>query len=124
MSQPAAVKWTRADFRLHPGHLAPEPHWLVRHLYGRVLLASELRRVRPGLNCPKYTPEYQLFSELDRMIDRLGMRKWPRPCGFREHVQVVAVILRMFWALEMSQALPAWIRPFVDRSDAGPKSGS
>lgn len=119
MSKQPAVKWTRADFRLHPGHLAPEPHWLVRHLYGRVLLASELRRVRPDLNCPKYTPEHHLFSELDRMIDQLGLRKWPRPCGIREHVQVAAVILRMFWALEMSAALPAWDRPGADRSDQG-----
>jgi hypothetical protein len=124
MSKQAAVKWTRADFRLHPGHLAPEPHWLVRHLYGRVLLASKLRRVRPDLNCPKYTPEHHLFSELDPMIDQLGLRKWPRPCGFSEQLQALALILRMFWALEMSQALPAWKSSFVARFDEGSRSAS
>jgi hypothetical protein len=124
MSKQAAVKWTRADFRLHPGHLAPEPHWLVRHLYGRVLLASELRRVRPDLDCPRYTPDHHSFPQLDGMIDRLELRKWPRPCGFGEHLQVLALLTRMFWALEMSRALPSWNSPLVDRADEGPQSAS
>lgn len=108
MSNQAAAKWTRADFRLHPGHVPPEPHWLLRHLYGRVLLASELRRVKPDLDFSVYTPDEGLLPQLDGMIDRLGLRKWPRPCGCRAHLQTFALILRMFWALEMSRALPEW----------------
>jgi hypothetical protein len=124
MSNQGAAKWTRADFRLHPGHMAPEPHWLVRHIYGRVLLASELRRVRPDLDFSMYTPDDGLLPQLDGMIDRLGLRKWPRPFGCREHLQACALILRMFWALEMSHALPASSRRFVDATGQGSQSAS
>jgi hypothetical protein len=106
MSKQPALKWTRADFRLHPGLAAPEPHWLMQHLYGCALLASELRRVRPDLDCPRYVPGAELSPELDGMIDRLGLRKWPRPCGAREQLRAVLLMVRMFWALEMWQAVP------------------
>lgn len=108
MTNQAAAKWTRADFRLHPGHMAPEPHWLVRHLYGRVLLASELRRVKPELEFSVYAPDDSLLPQVDEMIDRLGLRKWPRPSGCREQLRAFALILRMFWALELSRPFPKW----------------
>lgn len=102
MSKAAAAKWTRADFRLHLGHVPSEPHWLLRHPYGRALLASELRRVRPDLDFSVYAPDDALVSELDRMIDRLALRKLPRPRGCREQLGTVGLILRTFWRLEMS----------------------
>lgn len=103
-TQPAA-KWNRADFRLHPGLTCPEPHWLLNHLQGRALLASELRRARPDLHCPRYTPGDDLLTELDGMIDRLGLRKWPRPVGVREQCRALCAMARMYWALEMEQEL-------------------
>ena len=104
-TQPAA-KWNRADFRLHPGLTPPEPHWLLNHLYGRALLAYELRRVRPDLDCPRYTPGDDLLIELDGMIDGLGLRKLPRPVGFREQFRTMFALFQMYWALEMEQEMP------------------
>lgn len=118
MSQQVPAKWTRADFRLHPGHMAPEPHWLVHHLYGRVLLACELRRVRPDPAFSVYTPDDSLHPQLDGMIDRLGLRKWPRPSGGREHLQAIALILRMLWALEMSNMRSSRSLPCSRHADA------
>jgi hypothetical protein len=103
-TQPAA-KWNRADFRLHPGLTTPEPHWLLNHLHGRALLASELRRVRPDLHCPRYMPGDDLLTELDGIIDRLGLRKWTRPVGVREQFGAICAIVGMYWALEMEQEL-------------------
>ena len=104
-TQPAA-KWNRADFRLHPGLTPPEPHWLLNHLYGRALLASELRRARPDLHCPRYTPGDDLLAELDGMIDRLGLRKWPRPIGARQRIRATCALFQTYWSLEMEHDLP------------------
>ena len=63
MSKRPISKWNRAEFRLHPGLTATPPHWLATHLYGRVLLASELRRTRPELACPRYDPGLELLPQ-------------------------------------------------------------
>lgn len=107
MSNPPVTKWKRADFRLHPGNSPTEPHWLLEHLYGRVLLAAELRRTRPDLECSRYDPDPALAPQLDCMIDRLGLRKWPRPSGIGEQLRAVLLLVRMACAVEMNEALPA-----------------
>lgn len=108
MSKPTAMKWSPADFRLHPGLTAPAPHWLLSHLYGRVLLASELRRMRPDLKCSRYDPDPPLLHELDAAIDRLGLRKWPRPSGCGEQIFTAMLLVRMVLALEENTTLPSW----------------
>jgi hypothetical protein len=109
---------SRADFRLHLGHVPREPHWLLNHLYGRVLLASELRRVRPDLQCPLYSADVGQFAHLERMVDRLDLRKWPRPVGWFEHLRVTGLLVRMFWTLDMGQKVPNW-RNWMERPDCG-----
>lgn len=108
MSKHPAAKWNPADFRLHPGLAPPAPHWLLDQLYGRMLLASELRRVRQDLVCSRYDPDPELIPELDRMIERLGLRKWPRPLGVGEHVRAVMLLVHMTCAVDAGNALPSW----------------
>jgi hypothetical protein len=94
---------------LNPGTCpAPPPHWLIRHPYGRDLLACKLRTVRPDVQFSYYCITPKVFPYLEAMIDLLDLRAWPAPVGTREGVAAGWRLLRMIWALKMQRELPTW----------------
>lgn len=104
-----------ADFRLHPGAEPVEPHWLIKHPYGRDLLACKLRQMRPDVKFMHYRIDRALFPFLESMIDLLGLRDWPAPVTVRERLTTSLMLLRMVFAFQMQRELPHW-RAGRDRS--------
>lgn len=83
-----------SDYRLHGGPDLIERHWLLQHPYGRELLFTSLRRVRPEVRVDRFhtAPEHELL--LDGMIDSLGLREWPRPTAIGERMRASLMLLR------------------------------
>ena len=70
---------TAADFRQHPAMEDASPHWLLGAIYGRSLLKTKLRQMRPDLQVltMRDRPEHEQL--LESMVDVLDLRDWPEP---------------------------------------------
>lgn len=76
------------------------PHWLLRSVYGRHLLKTKLRQIRPDLQVSmiRDQPEYEQL--LDSMIDELNLREWLEPRTVSERLKAIRQILRTTFEIE------------------------
>ena len=110
---PAGASGFRSeDYRLHPGAGYAQEHWLLRHPYGRDVLITKLREVRPDLQFMRYRTPVELEPFLEAMVDLLQMRDWPRPRTVAERVKVGVFLIRMALAQSMKRDLPDWREAF------------
>ena len=107
-----ASGFRREDYRLQPGAGYTQEHWLLRHPYGRDVLITKLREVRPDLQFMRYRTPVELEPFLDAMVDLLQMRDWPRPRTVRERVKVGMFLVRAALAQSMKRELPDWRKAF------------
>lgn len=99
---------TAADFRQHPAMEFESPHWLVDAIYGRQLLKTKLRQIRPDLQVLSLrdNPEHERL--LESIVDVLGLRDWPEPKTISERFKSVRLILRMTYELSEGREPPSW----------------
>lgn len=83
-------------------------HWLLGAVYGRDLLKSRLRQLRPDLHVPIWDDAHELDPLLDHMIDDLGLRDWPEPRGLKERCRYLKAVTAMMVAVHGNRELPAW----------------
>ena len=102
----------REDYRLQPGAGYAQEHWLLRHPYGRDVLITKLREVRPDLQFMRYRTPVELEPFLEAMVDLLQMRDWPRPRTLGERVKVGLLLIRMALAQSMKRDMPDWREGF------------
>ena len=102
----ASGGFRREVYRLHPGAGYAQEHWLLRHPYGRDVLITKLREVRPDLQFMRYRTPAELEPFLEAMVDLLQMRDWPRPRTVAERVKVGVFLIRMALAQSMKRDLP------------------
>lgn len=81
-------------------------HWLLRHPYGRDLLACKLRQARPDLRFNHYHLGVELMPLLELMIDLLELRDWSEPRTRRERIATSVLLLRTIFAFKMGWPLP------------------
>jgi hypothetical protein len=83
------------DFRQHPAMGTREPHWLLGTVYGRHLLKTKLRQVRPDLQVlmVRDQPEYEQL--LESMVEMLDLRQWAKPRTLSERMHALRMILHM-----------------------------
>jgi len=98
----------REDYRLQPGAGYAQEHWLLRHPYGRDVLITKLREVRPDLQFMRYRTPVELEPFLEAIVDLLQMRDWPRPRTVGERVKVGVFLIRTALAQSMKRDLPDW----------------
>lgn len=108
----ASGGFRREDYRLQPGAGYAQEHWLLRHPYGRDVLITKLREVRPDLQFMRYRTPVELEPFLDAMVDLLQMRDWPRPRTVGDRVKVGVFLIRMALAQSMKRELPDWREAF------------
>lgn len=84
-----------ADFRQHPAMEFSKPHWLVDAIYGRQLLKTKLRQMRPDLKVStlRHQPQYEPL--LEAMVDVLDLREWPKPNTASERLEALRAVLRV-----------------------------
>lgn len=83
------------DFRQHPAMENCEPHWLLGAIYGRHLLKTKLRQMRPDLTVFMVRDQPEHEQLLETMVDVLDLRDWPQPKTFPDKLAAVRRILRM-----------------------------
>src|SRR5438046_2974910 len=105
-----------SDFRLHGGPDLAETHWLLRHPYGREVLVTKLREVRPDVKVRRYqtAPEHEQF--LDAMIDYMDMRDWPEPRTIGERVRAALLLVRYGFCMGGGYRLPHWKMMYAKRA--------
>ncbi len=108
----ASSGFRREDYRLQPGAGYAQEHWLLRHPYGRDVLITKLREVRPDLQFMRYRTPVELEPFLEAMVDLLQMRGWPRPRSVGDRVKVGVFLIRMALAQSMKRDLPDWRETF------------
>jgi len=120
-SPPAATAgasaFRREDYRLQPGAGYAHEHWLLRHPYGRDVLITKLREVRPDLVFMRYRTPVELEPFLEAMVDLLQMRDWPRPRTVAERIKVGLFLIRMALAQSMNRDRPDWREVFGTAGD-------
>lgn len=116
-STAGASVFRREDYRLHPGAGYAQEHWMLRHPYGRDVLITKLREVRPDLQFMRYRTPVQLEPFLEAMVDLLQMRDWPRPRTVAERVKVGLFLIRMALAQSMNRDRPDWREVFGTAAD-------
>lgn len=102
------LELTAVDFRQHPPVEECEPHWLLSAIYGRHLLKTKLRQMRPDLQvlmmCDQ--PEYEQL--LESAVDVLDLREWPEPKPVSDRLKAVRLILRMAFEIGEGREPPSW----------------
>lgn len=68
-------------------------HWLLDTIWGRELLKTKLRQVRPYLLVPHWRELPELEPLLEEMIDELDLRAWPRPSGLVARIRYLKTVL-------------------------------
>jgi hypothetical protein len=111
-STAGASVFRREYYRLQPGAGYAQEHWLLRHPYGRDVLITKLREVRPDLQFMRYRTPVELEPFLEAMVDLLQMRDWPRPRTVAERVKFGVFLIRMALAQSMKRDLPDWREAF------------
>ena len=119
MGRTTYMKLSRSDFRLHLGHLGPSSHWLVTHPSGWGLLATELRKQRPELDCPVYRFEAAFVPYLEDVLTRMGLRSWQEPTSLRGRLAAAWRLMRLYWCANMNR-LP--LIPARERKGPRPKA--
>jgi hypothetical protein len=106
-----------SDYRLHGGPDLLERHWLLLHPFGRELLVTNLRRVRPDVRVNRFhtAPEHEVL--LEGMADGLGLREWPRPTTFGQRMRVSLMLLRYGFAMGGFKS-PDWQSMYANRGPA------
>lgn len=112
-----ASGFRREDYRLHPGAGYAQEHWLLRHPYGRDVLITKLREVRPDLQFMRYRTPVELEPFLEAMVDLLQMRDWSRPRTLGERLKVDLFLIRMALAQSMNRDRPDWREVFGTAGD-------
>ena len=99
---------TAADFRQHPAMETEAAHWLVGAIYGRHLLKTKLRQMRPDLEVlsMRYNPAHETL--LESVVDTLDLREWPEPRTISERLSAVRLILRMTFEISEGREPPTW----------------
>lgn len=94
------------DFRQHPAIQECEPHWLLRDIYGRHLLKTKLRHMRPDLLVfmIRHQPEHEQL--LESVVDVLDLRDWAEPRNLSERLKAVRQILRMAFDIDEEREPP------------------
>jgi hypothetical protein len=83
-------------------HVQPKRrHWLLDLTWGRELLKTKLRQVRPELLVPQWREIPALEPLLDDIIDQLGLREWSRPVGFAARLRYLK---KVFFAAALIDA--------------------
>ena len=108
----SATGFRREDYRLQPGAGHAQEHWLLRHPYGRDVLITKLREVRPDLQFMRYRTPVELEPFLEAMVDLMQMRDWPRPRMVGDWVKAGVFLIRMALAQSMKRDLPDWREAF------------
>lgn len=98
----------REGFRLHRGAEEAQEHWLLRHPYGRDVLITKLREVRPDLQFSRFRTPVELEPSLDAMVDLLQLRDWPRPRTVTERIKVGLFLIRVELAQALMRDLAYW----------------
>ena len=99
---------TAEDFRQYPA-LETEPrHWLLDSIYGRQLLKTKLRQVRPDLKVVLVREQPNLDPMLNMVIDMMDLREWPKPCAFSERLRAFRIQLRMAYEIDQGREIPNW----------------
>lgn len=99
---------TAADFRQHPAIELEPAHWLVGAIYGRQLLKTKLRQMRPDLQVLSLRDNPEHEKLLESMVDALDLRDWPEPKTFSGRLKAVRLILRMTFDVSEGRELPTW----------------
>lgn len=99
---------TAADFRQHPGMEDAIPHWLLGAIYGRHLLKTKLRQMRPDLRVLSMRDQPEHEQLLESVVDVLDLRDWPEPQSMSERLKAVRLILRMTFDISQGREPPAW----------------
>ena len=68
-------------------------HWLLNTIWGRELLKTKLRQVRPYLLVPHWRELPELEPLLDEIIDELGLKEWRRPRGLVARLRYLKTVL-------------------------------
>jgi hypothetical protein len=91
----------------HSGSHGPaQAHWLLYAVYGRDLLKARLRKAHPELAVRYWARQPELDPALERTIDDLRLRSWPRPRSFADRLRYLMTVVRMKVAIESGSALP------------------
>lgn len=101
---------TAADFRQHPAIETAVPHWLLVAIYGRHLLKTKLRRMRPDLQVLSMRDQPEHEQLLESVVDVLDLREWPEPKTVSERLKAVRLILRMTFEIGQGREAPTWRR--------------
>lgn len=99
---------TATDFRHHPAMEFESPHWLVDAIYGRQLLKTKLRQMRPDLQVLALRDDPEHEQLIESMVDALGLRDWPEPKTLSERFKAVRLILRMTFEISEGREPPSW----------------
>lgn len=97
---------TAADFRQHPAMESETPHWLVGAIYGRHLLKTKLRQMRPDLQVLSMRDNPDHEHLLESMVDELDLRDWPEPRTISDRLKAVRLILRMTFEISEGRDAP------------------
>lgn len=97
-----------ADFRQHPAVEEAPPHWLRDAIYGRHLLKTKLRQMRPDLQVLMVREQPEHEQLLETMVDVLDLRDWPEPKTIATKLKAVRLILRMALAIDDGREPPSW----------------
>lgn len=99
---------TVADFRQHPAMEDAIPHWLRSAIYGRHLLKTKLRQMRPDLQVLSVRDQPEHEQLLESVVDVLDLRDWPEPKTVSEWLKAVRLILRMTFEISEGREPPGW----------------
>lgn len=83
----------------------PPPHWLLESIYGRQLLKTKLRIVRPDLQIQALFDSPAHEELLDPIIDELSLRDWRRPETALERLAAIRLMLKMTLAIAEASLL-------------------
>lgn len=97
-----------ADFRQHPAMELADPHWLLGAIYGRPLLKTKLRQMRPDLQVLSMRDDPAHEQLLETMVDVLDLRDWPAPTTLTEKVKALRLMLRMTLDISEGREPPSW----------------
>jgi hypothetical protein len=84
------------------------PHWLARSIYGRQLLKTKLRLMRPDLQVSAIWDPPEHEELLESMVDVLDLRDWPEPQTLRERFAAVRLIVRMTFEVREGHEPSHW----------------
>ena len=83
-------------------------HWLLDAVYGRELLKTRLRQLRPDMRIPLLGERHELDPMLDAVIDDLNLREWHKPSGLKRRLAYLVTVFAMMNAVRCGELLPVW----------------